>query len=120
MDLKTPGSGECDRNRLQNLASLAELHCALHAAVLLERDVDYILRDGRVKLVDELTGRVAEDRHWPHGLQTALEAKEGLELQAEGRILGFSSPPSIPIRSSRDSRGNPSLWKIVPTAPMLK
>ncbi|HEY4573013.1 MAG TPA: accessory Sec system translocase SecA2, partial [Thermoanaerobaculia bacterium] len=39
-------------------------------------------------LVDELTGRIAENRHWPDGLQAALEAKEGVRQQPEGRILG--------------------------------
>src|SRR4030095_5462667 len=67
---------------------LAELHCALHARVLLQRDVDYIVRDGRIGLVDEFTGRVVADRHWPDGLQAALEAKEGVERQPDGRILG--------------------------------
>ena len=66
----------------------ADLRNALHAEALLRRDVDYIVRDGRIELVDELTGRVAENRHWPDGLQTALEVKEGLLLQPEGRILG--------------------------------
>jgi preprotein translocase subunit SecA len=72
----------------ENLVTLTELNCALHAAVLLARDVDYILRDGEIRMVDEFTGRVVEDRHWPDGLQAALEAKEGLELKPEGRTLG--------------------------------
>jgi preprotein translocase subunit SecA len=71
-----------------NATLLAELHCALHARVLLRRDADYIVRDGRVQLVDEFTGRVVKDRHWPDGLQAALEAKEGLERRPDGRILG--------------------------------
>jgi preprotein translocase subunit SecA len=72
-----------ENSRLQ-----AEIRNALHAEVLLRRDVDYIVRDGRIELVDELTGRVAENRHWPDGLQAALEAKEGLRQQPEGKILG--------------------------------
>jgi preprotein translocase subunit SecA len=72
----------------ENVAAFSELNCALHAAVLLHRDVAYILRDGRIALVDEFTGRVVEDRHWPDGLQAALEAKEGLERRPDGRILG--------------------------------
>ncbi len=71
-----------------NYALLTELNCALHARVLLRRDADYIVRGGRIELVDEFTGRVAEDRHWPDGLQAALEAKEGLERRPDGRILG--------------------------------
>ena len=72
---------------------LAAIHVALHAEVLLRRDRDYIVRDGRIELVDEFTGRVADNRRWPHGIQPAVEAKEGLELRAEGTVLG-----SIPIQ----------------------
>ena len=71
-----------------NYRLLTELNCALHAHVLLRRDVDYIVRDGRIAVVDELTGRVVVDRHWPDGLQAALEAKESLDRQADGQILG--------------------------------
>ncbi len=71
-----------------NLALLTELNCALHAQTLLRRDVDYIVRDRHIELVDEFTGRVADDRNWPDGLQAALEAKEGLERGADGQILG--------------------------------
>jgi preprotein translocase subunit SecA len=71
-----------------NIALLTELNCALHAHALLRRDVDYIVRNGRIEIVDEFTGRVVADRHWPDGLQAALEAKEGLERRPDGRILG--------------------------------
>ena len=72
----------------ENVALHAQLRHALHAEHLLRRDVDYIVRAGRVELVDESTGRVADKRHWPDGLHAAVEAKEGLRLSAEGRILG--------------------------------
>jgi preprotein translocase subunit SecA len=72
----------------RNIMLLTQLNCALHARVLLRRDVDYIVRDGRIQIVDEFTGRVVTDRHWPDGLQAALEAKEGLEHRPDGRILG--------------------------------
>ncbi len=77
----------------ENLVVLAQIRNALHAEALLRADVDYIVRDGRVELVDELTGRVVDKRQWPDGLQAAIEAKEGQRLQPEGRILG-----SIPIQ----------------------
>jgi preprotein translocase subunit SecA len=72
----------------ENEMILAAVHCALHAETLLERDVDYIVRAGRVELVDEFTGRVMDKRHWPDGLQAAVEAKEGVRRGSEGRILG--------------------------------
>ena len=69
-------------------ALLAPLRHALHAEHLLRRDVDYIVRNGRVELVDELTGRVADKRHWPDGLQAAVETKEGVRPGCGGSILG--------------------------------
>ncbi|MFO7694353.1 MAG: accessory Sec system translocase SecA2 [Vicinamibacterales bacterium] len=73
--------------------TLAAIHVALHAEVLLRRDRDYIVRGGRIELVDEFTGRVADNRRWPHGIQPAVEAKEGVEVRPEGAVLG-----SIPIQ----------------------
>lgn len=67
---------------------LSSLNCALHAESLLKRDVDYIVRDGKIELIEEYTGRVAENRHLPEGLQAALAAKEGLQSKAGGKILG--------------------------------
>ena len=70
-----------------NVGVLADLQNALHGEFLLARDVDYIVRGGTVELVDDFTGRVAEQRQWPDGLQGAIEAKEGLRIRREGRIL---------------------------------
>ncbi|CAK4836638.1 unnamed protein product [Aphanomyces euteiches] len=67
---------------------LMSLNCALHTESLLKKDVDYIVRDGKIELIDEYTGRVAENRHLPDGLQAALAAKEGLQSKAGGQILG--------------------------------
>lgn len=72
----------------QSAGLQAAVRNALHAEHLLARDVDYIVRGGGIELVDEITGRVADRRHWPDGLHAAVEAKEGLHLGATGRILG--------------------------------
>ena len=77
-----------DLHAPQNLDLVTELSLALHARVLLRREVDYIVRDGRIELVDEFTGRVAENRRWPDGLQAAVEAKENVPLQPQGTIRG--------------------------------
>ncbi len=66
---------------------LAKLHAALTARFLLRRDRDYIVRDGRVLLVDPHTGRVAENRHWPALLQEAVEVREGLAVSRGGCLL---------------------------------
>jgi preprotein translocase subunit SecA len=67
---------------------LEAVYCALHAEALLRRDIDYIVRGGRLEIVDEFTGRVVDKRHFPDGLQAAAEAKEGLARRTEGRVLG--------------------------------
>ncbi len=72
----------------RNLALLSAVQHSLHARALLQRDVDYLVDDGVVESVDEFKGRIAENRRWPAGLHTAIEAKEGLALKAQGRILG--------------------------------
>ena len=71
----------------KNLDKLTGLNCALHAEFLLKCDVDYIIQNGKIELVDEYTGRIADKRRWPDGLQAALEAKENLNIQSRGKIL---------------------------------
>ncbi|MFC1975779.1 accessory Sec system translocase SecA2 [Chloroflexota bacterium] len=71
----------------ENIETLARLNCALHAEYLLHRDKDYIVRHGKVELVDEFTGRVVDKRRWPDGLQAAIEAKENLVIQSTGNSL---------------------------------
>jgi preprotein translocase subunit SecA len=70
-----------------NLDALTQLNVALHAQALLQRDVDYIVRDGRIQLVSASRGRVARLQRWPDGLQAAVEAKEGLRATESGEIL---------------------------------
>ncbi len=70
-----------------NIWLLSALNCALHARVLLKKDRDYIVRKNKIEIVDEFTGRVADKRHWPDGLQAAVEAKEDIKSDQRGRIL---------------------------------
>jgi preprotein translocase subunit SecA len=72
----------------ENLALLTAVQDSLHAHALLRRDVDYLVKDGAIESVDEFKGRIAENRRWPAGLHTAIEAKEGLALKTQGRTLG--------------------------------
>jgi preprotein translocase subunit SecA len=71
----------------ENIEQLTMLNCAIHAEYLLQKDVDYIIKNGKIELVDEFTGRIADKRRWPDGLQAALEAKEKMDVQSRGRIL---------------------------------
>ncbi|MFI7534939.1 accessory Sec system translocase SecA2 [Streptosporangium sp. NPDC049376] len=68
-------------------ATLTEVNLALHAHALLAKDVDYIIRDGKVHLINPSRGRVALLQRWPDGLQAAVEAKEALPPSATGEIL---------------------------------
>ena len=66
---------------------LAAVNAALHAHALLERDVDYIVRDGKVHLINSSRGRIALRQRWPDGLQAAVEAKERLRPTESGQVL---------------------------------
>lgn len=68
-------------------STLVQVNLALHAQELLVRDVHYIVRDGKVALIDASRGRVADLQRWPDGLQAAVEAKEGLAVSEGGRVL---------------------------------
>jgi len=67
--------------------ALHHLEVALRARVFFKRDRDYIVKDGRVIIVDEFTGRLMPDRRYSGGLHQAIEAKEGLSVQRESQTL---------------------------------
>jgi preprotein translocase subunit SecA len=69
------------------VSTLTEINVALHAHVLLQRDVHYIVRDGAVHLINSSRGRIAALQRWPDGLQAAVEAKEGIETTETGEVL---------------------------------
>lgn len=60
---------------------------ALRAQTMMQRDKDYIVKDGEVVIVDEFTGRLMYGRRYSDGLHQAIEAKEGLEVQRESQTL---------------------------------
>jgi preprotein translocase subunit SecA len=67
----------------QNAQLVNHLVQALKAESLYQRDVDYVIQDGEVKIVDEFTGRIMEGRRWSEGLHQAVEAKEGVAIKEE-------------------------------------
>ncbi len=80
--------GGIDLYAEENVATtLTEINVALHAHVLLQRDVHYIVRDGAVQLINASRGRIAALQRWPDGLQAAVEAKEGIETTETGEVL---------------------------------
>jgi len=66
-----------------NAQLVNHLSQALKAESLYQRDVDYVVQDGEVKIVDEFTGRIMEGRRWSEGLHQAVEAKEGVAIKEE-------------------------------------
>jgi preprotein translocase subunit SecA len=78
-----------------HLATLTRVNVALHAEALLRRDVDYIVRDGKVELINVSRGRVALLQRWPDGLHAAVEAKEGLAASQSGEILDSITVKSL-------------------------
>ena len=67
----------------KNVQLVNHLNQSLKAEALYQRDVDYLVQDGEVKIVDEFTGRIMEGRRWSEGLHQAVEAKEGVRIQEE-------------------------------------
>jgi preprotein translocase subunit SecA len=72
----------------ENFELYTAVNDAIHAHHLLHRDVDYVVTEKGIESVDAFKGRIAPDRRWPAGLQTAIEAKEHLTLKQQGRVLG--------------------------------
>ncbi|MBI2633753.1 MAG: preprotein translocase subunit SecA, partial [Parcubacteria group bacterium] len=70
-----------------NLVFIHHLEEALKAHVLFKRDKDYVVKGGEIILVDEFTGRLMPGRRYTGGLHQALEAKEGVPIKEESRIL---------------------------------
>jgi preprotein translocase subunit SecA len=74
-----------------NLGLLHHIHSALKAHNLFHKDIEYIVKDGRIVLIDEHTGRTMEGRRLSEGLHQAIEAKEGLEIQSESQTLASTT-----------------------------
>ncbi len=70
-----------------NIELLHHVNQALKAHTLFRRDVDYMIDDGKIKIIDEFTGRVLDGRRWSDGLHQAVEAKEGVKIQNENQTL---------------------------------
>ncbi|MCT8178838.1 preprotein translocase subunit SecA [Variovorax sp. Varisp41] len=70
-----------------NITLMHHLNAALRARHLYHRDQHYVVQQGEVVIVDEFTGRLMTGRRWSDGLHQAVEAKEGVEIQAENQTL---------------------------------
>lgn len=72
---------------IQNSEIVHRIQNALRANKVMKRDVEYIVQDGKIALVDQFTGRIMAGRSYSEGLQQALQAKEGLEIEPETKTL---------------------------------
>lgn len=79
-------------------SALPQVNLALHAHVLLQRDVHYVVRDGEVRIINESRGRIALLQRWPDGLQAAVEAKEKVEVSETGEVLDSLTVQSLVLR----------------------
>ena len=70
-----------------NIEILHHVQQALKAHAIFRLDVDYVVRDGKVVIVDEFTGRIMPGRRWSDGLHQAVEAKEGVDVENENQTL---------------------------------
>lgn len=70
-----------------NIETLHHVTQALKAHTLFNRDVEYMVKDGKVIIIDEFTGRMKEGSRWSDGLHQAVEAKEGVEIRSENQTL---------------------------------
>ena len=70
-----------------NITLMHHLYAALRANHLYHRDQHYVVQNGEIVIVDEFTGRLMSGRRWSEGLHQAVEAKEGVNIQAENQTL---------------------------------
>ena len=70
-----------------NLDLVHHINQALKANILFKKDTDYIVRNGKVQIIDEFTGRVLDGRRFSDGLHQAIEAKENVKVEEENQTL---------------------------------
>lgn len=71
----------------ENTQVVHHLNQSLRANVMFKRDIDYIVKDDKVVIIDEFTGRMMDGRRWSEGLHQAVEAKEGVQIEPENQTL---------------------------------
>jgi preprotein translocase subunit SecA len=72
---------------IANTQTVHHLNQALKANKMFKRDIDYIVKDGKIIIIDEFTGRMMEGRRWSDGLHQAVEAKEAVQVEPENQTL---------------------------------
>lgn len=86
-DQKVEAREQLDQEYMKKADSLHSIQQLLRAYSLYEKDVEYVVNDGKVVIVDEFTGRLMAGRRYSDGLHQALEAKEGVKIEGETQTL---------------------------------
>ncbi len=72
---------------VENTQVVHHMDQALKANIMFKRDTDYIVKDNKIVIIDEFTGRMMEGRRWSNGLHQAVEAKEGVKIEPENQTM---------------------------------
>ena len=72
---------------VENTQVVHHLDQALKANIMFKRDIDYIVKDDKIVIIDEFTGRMMDGRRWSNGLHQAVEAKEGVKIEPENQTM---------------------------------
>ncbi|MBC2651674.1 preprotein translocase subunit SecA [Novosphingobium aerophilum] len=72
---------------VENTQVVHHLDQALKANVMFKRDIDYVVKDDKIIIIDEFTGRMMDGRRWSNGLHQAVEAKEGVQIEPENQTM---------------------------------
>src|SRR5206468_2276847 len=102
-----------------NTQVVHHLNQALKANVLFKKDIDYIVKDEKVVIIDEFTGRMMDGRRWSDGLHQAVEAKEGVNIEPENQTLAsitfqnyFRLYPKLAGMTGTAATEAPEFWDI--------
>ncbi len=90
IELKLAEAGLLETDNLYDVENTQVVHHldqALKANIMFKRDTDYIVKDDKVVIIDEFTGRMMDGRRWSNGLHQAVEAKEGVKIEAENQTM---------------------------------
>src|SRR3954466_5953626 len=103
----------------ENTLVVHHLNQALRANVMFKRDIDYIVKGGKIIIIDEFTGRMMDGRRWSDGLHQAVEAKEGVTIEPENQTLAsitfqnyFRMYPKLSGMTGTAATEAPEFWDI--------
>ncbi|QWC58480.1 preprotein translocase subunit SecA [Erythrobacter sp. 3-20A1M] len=104
---------------VENTQVVHHLNEALRANIMYKRDTDYIVKDDKVVIIDEFTGRMMDGRRWSNGLHQAVEAKEGVKIEPENQTMAsitfqnyFRMYPKLSGMTGTAATEAPEFWDI--------